>query len=632
MSQLVTDAHGAERAIRALRSYVALKVDLETTGNGLYPFAKDNPARVAGAAIGPAFNDDPSLHFYLSFRHAEGDNVPLEFLPELLALLRGKTLLNHNLGFDLRIMMMERLGFELPPRVLDSMVAAHLANENEPSFGLKKLSAKLFGDETIAAKTELDAELKRRKLKMGQISQLPASLVYRYAIDDILLADRLHANRLKELERWRLTDEYAEKCEFLLAVTRMELRGITLDQEECHKQIAQLAPKMRRAEGRLHEIFTERGIVQPVNIKAPKQLAQALRLPKTARQFLEDIQERDQREDVRLVLDWRSLFKAESSFFLPYLQKVGADGRLHSSFNVARTVTHRLASREPNLQQCSRDQGNRAYSVRKCLVAASGHFLLEADYSTVEPRLAAHYARDEVMLELFRTKQDYHTGMARQIYHKQLISKDERTSSKVIGLGLMYFLGATKAAIKLGLRHEKAEDGSYEYHYEPVWAMLDGELQQVPCSMVNAEFCTCEGRAFIKRYYAAAPGLQPTIKAVNATAERNKYIRVPLAGWVRRFDASKDRYYKAFNSLIQMSAAKMLIRTFLALDKAFTRPEDPQLILSVHDSIVFEIPLSSRAHEQAKFIKQTMESSTELLCPVVADCKIGPNLGNLGEL
>jgi DNA polymerase I-like protein with 3'-5' exonuclease and polymerase domains len=606
----------------------AFVVDTETSG--LKPYKKVDPARLCGIAIGSADNGD--YDYYFTFRHEEGDNLPLELLQPLRELLADREWLGHNLPFDLHILFAD--GFKMPPKFKDSIVTAHTANENEPNYKLKELCVTYFGADAAKQETELKAELKRRKAGKESIHKLPASLVAPYALDDLKLTRMLQENRWRECVRWNLAALTEERYEFLMELVKMERRGLPLDVDETHRQLAALGPKIEEYRARLWKLQQEAGFEKPVNLNSPKQLREWLKLDKTNKDYLlELLQAHPEREDLQTLLDYRALFKAESTYFRPFLELIDEYGRLHTTFKVHGTCTWRLSSSEPNLQNSSRDQKDRLYSVRKCFKAPDGWFLVELDYATIEPRLAAHYSADPIMIEQFVQKKDFHTAVARSLFKKQDIDKDERTTGKTFGLSVIYGLGAFRAAKKHGFRHPKNEDGSWCACHESVWAMGADGITQMSCDAVSAEFCTYAGFQYRRNFFEGFPLLEPFMKSVRYRAKQNKYVRIPLFGSVQRFTGRRRDTHKSPNAVIQHSASIMLSRALTRISKLFGDNEDmPRLLLTVHDSIVAAVKFGPNALEQIRVMKTIMEDTTKLKVPVVAEAKIGLNLGNMGDI
>ncbi len=639
---LVTSRSEFQRAFDDLWRYrsTGFRVDIET--NGLKMWRREDPARMCGIAIGPIA--DSSKAYYFSFRHGEGENLPLELLQPLRELLADVLWLGHNLSFDCKVLWLD--GFALPPRILDSMIAAHTANENEKlskqgkPFALKKLGAQYLGTDSIAEALELKAELKRRGYStksegMENLWRLPATVVGPYALGDIRLSFDLLQNRLEVLRKWRTETAFLELCEFQLVIMRMEIRGIQLDTEEVARQMRTIKPRQAQLLAEIKEMGGE-----DLNPNSPKQLIEWLGLPKTDKDFLQAVLEREPRRDIHALLAYREVKKATSTYFDPFMELSDSNYRLHTNFKVTGTKTGRLSSNGPNMQNCSRDSSTRSYSLKRCFKAAEGKFLFDADYSAIEPRLAAYFSRDPGLIELFQKGLDVYRPTAARMFKVAEASDEQRTSAKSVILGTNYGIGGWKIAVKLALKHSKLADGSYEYHYEPVWHMSpEGELREIACSEMDPVYCTCEGRSYIRAYFDAVPDLQPCIKSVIQTAKRNDYIRLPLSGRTKRVDHyyNKDRgrmedtAHKFFNYALQGSAADIMRRALVALDKHI--PADrAALLLTVHDSATFEVAEGPGAKEVCDEILRIMETTTSIdPVPLVADAKFGPNWGNMAK-
>jgi DNA polymerase I-like protein with 3'-5' exonuclease and polymerase domains len=621
-----------EKAMRAimvlLRNPGAFTLDTET--DGLMPYSAKTPSRICGVAIGYADTDEHDQ--YWSFRHKEGNNLPLWWLQVLVWLLADREIIGHNIKFDIHMFLVEGMGFKIPRKLKCSQIAAHTANENFRQYHLKGLCEILFGKESIKNSTELMAELKKRKAGKEAIHVLPAAMVAAYAIDDLRLCRRLLAWAELRVARWGLSAILLERFAYQCGLIRCEKRGLPLDEAETIKQISELQPKIADYKARMWRMQQDAGFTKPVNVNSPKQLKEWLKLQSTKKDLLLEILQSTPREDLQTLLDYRKVSKSEGTYFRPFLEMVDADGRLHTGFKVHGTVTWRLSSAEPNLQNCSP-------FVKNCFRAPPGWKLAELDYSAIEPRLAAHYTEDPDLIDTFWQGKDFHTTTARKMYKIDgVIEKDSkaRKDAKILGLGAIYNLGSYKMCKSLGLRHDKKADGTWVRHEELVWALNieTGQLVQKACSDQDAEFCTCLGRDARRDFYLAIPTLGPTIKAVQATAKRNKYIRIPLFGTVQRFDRKRARngWVKSFNALIQHTAAMLLMRAFLALDEMLGDGEDCQIVGTIHDSIILLVRDDEHMKRRIREVKDVMEQTTKLRVPCIADVKVGTSLANMVEV
>lgn len=609
--------------LETLRGTGPLVLDIET-GNGVNPWDREAPAYMVGIALG--LLDDPSTDTYFSFGH-EGGNISYELLPQLIALIDGREITGWNLSFDFKLLTF--CGLKLPKKMRDGIIAAHLVNENEESLALKNMGRLYFGDAAGAEQDELKLALKTLKLTMGQLQHTPASLVGPYAIQDIKLTRNMTAFLETLLVKWRLTDLFDQVCEFALALVEMMLTGLLIDPEEVHRQIKMIGPRIVETREEIHRLAGSE-----INLNSPKQLKEWLKIPKTDKKTLVELLEREERPEVRLLLEYRQLSKATSTYFLPFLALADSNNRLHTELNVTGTVTGRLSSRKPNLQNQSRTQSDRTFSVRSCFVAPPGHFFAEMDYASIEPRLGVHYSKDPEMIAAFHAGLDFHTKIARTIHKREEINSEERTDAKSTGLGLLYGLGAHKLSVKLLLRHAKDECGQYIFHHALAWRFNKetDELEQVPCSLIDAEFCTCAGKDYTAKYFNAWKGLQPCIRAVNDAAATFRYVRNPLSGRCRRFPNPRKDAHKAFNSLIQSSAADILRLALTEIAREDWGPDPVRMVNTVHDSICWEVPFNDRALARLQRIKYIMENVVVLSVPIVVDCKVGMNMSNMGKV
>jgi DNA polymerase-1 len=587
-------------------------------------YARENPARMVGLAVGDA--TIAGTDFYFPFRHAEGENLPEDCLEPLRELLQHRIWLGHNIPFDIKILHCD--GFDIPANIWDTQYSAHLCNELEESYALKKLGAKYVGEGAADADTALKAELKARGLKgKGQMWKLPASLVAPYALQDINLTRQLHHLFNKEVTRTGQRALLEEVNAFGLSLMRIEMRGLPISPEEIDRQRATISEKTKAARDRIIEIAGFE-----FNVNSTQQLVPLLKLPNTRKETLEEAVKRDQNELALRILEFRACAKAESNYFAPFTEATDVNWRVHTHHKAHGTVSGRPSSSDPNAFTLAKDVIGRPYSIRSCVVAPPGYFMLECDFSTVEPRIAAHYSGDKVMKQAFFEGKDFHTATARAMYKKESIAGAERNSAKTVGLMVLYGGGSYKAARKLGIRHAPTADGGFAPCHHDVWTFQNEELVQLPCSIADKEFCTHGGRAFKQKFFDGVPELQPFLKLVAGKAEQYGYVRNPIDGRMCRFFGKRAKPFSAPNRLIQSTAAAILRRALNKLDALFRSPGDPEMVLTVYDSVCFLIPFSDKALEQVKLIKDVMENTTKISVPLKVDMKVGYDLSNMGEI
>ena len=213
-----------QEAVHWIESQPVVAVDVETTGLNCW-----RGDRIVGIAV-----SDAETSYYFPFRHGDGFNLPEDWIRRVVrALERVPKLVMFNAKFDLQFLYHD--GMEMPieaDRCEDVMLAAHLMNENEESFQLKRLADKYLGPGSSMDEAELTRLLKQRygqKATKGDLWRLRSDEVAAYACSDTLLTYRLWQMYLPHLDNWKLTKLYMEVNRYSLILNQMEIRGFLLD-------------------------------------------------------------------------------------------------------------------------------------------------------------------------------------------------------------------------------------------------------------------------------------------------------------------------------------------------------------------------------------------------------------------
>lgn len=606
MNKLITLERDVPAFMDWVREQPVLAFDTETTG--LNPYARLNPSRICGFSV--YANGDG---YYLPFRHGSGVNLPERVLSEFVRDISQRlaagtlTLKTWNGKFDLHMLNVEP-GFEIPVTgVHDAMLAAHLLNENEPSYALKKVADKYLRDDSSLDENDLYdkvCQFRGERLPVrdwkGFMWQLPAEDVSDYAISDVRLTWDLDALYGPALEDWGLTDLYHDMSDYLLLINRMEARGIQVDTNEIYDHMKKTEPVFRRVEASLKaraealliampepdkvlsktnwEVWTNERMLRedPVGFRdkwskrktkpklfnpgSPGQMKWLFGWEDADKEFLEAMTtDHPDYEIAQDLLDYRVLSKMNGTYYDAYLDLIDKNARLRPNYNVTGTTSGRAACSKPNIQNVPRYTERRP--VKDVFVSsAPDRSLLEVDYAQAELRIAAHYARERALANVLAEGGDPHgltaekMGVARHI-------------GKTLNFAVIYGAGPT-ALMKL-LHCEKAEAIDY----------LNG-------------------------YFDLYPGFKRLAQALEGQAERDGYIRME-SGRYRRFKnpATGERYMdkkynfkfpvetrKAMNALIQGTASEMLRIGMMRLDwEIRERGIDAAILFQVHDSVMVEV-------------------------------------------
>ena len=416
---------------------------------------------------------------------------------------------------------------------------------------------------------------------------------------------------IERLKREKLYEWYRD-VELPLApiLELMERRGIGLDRKQVENVRRELLAGKKVVEKR---IFAE--AKEEFNVNSPLVLRRILfeklaLSPKGIRktpggelstQSSELAKLRYQHHIIADIMRHRELAKLLTTYVEPFARDFPEDGRVHSTFHQTATVTGRLSSSDPNMQNVP-IKGDFAADIRKMFRASEGFTLVAFDYSQFELRIAAHVARDEKMMEAFRRGEDIHRRTAAAVFNVDLseVTPQMRRQAKTINFGILYGMGSLALAEQLEVPRSEAQAFLEGYFRE-----FDGVARYRHTILVEARkkgfVSTMVGR---KRFL---PTLNSSLAFVRAEAER-----------------------MAINAPIQGSQADMIKKAMVAIAREFNlfENDDVRLLLQIHDELVFEIKNEETA-KTIKRIKEIMEHVETLSVPLVVNVRKGPSLGEL---
>jgi len=564
--------------------------------------ATDRDAMVADL-VGIAVAWEPEKAYYIPVGHAAGRQPPLDkVLGKLKPMLEDASIAKyaHNAKYDLTILA--RYGVAVKGLTFDTMVAAYLLDPSGRTLGLKKLAWSKLGVEMTPI-----ADLIGTGKKEISIAQVSIPTVAQYAGADVDMTYRLVGLLEPELREKELWDLFSEvEMPLIPVLMDMEVTGVALDvgflkemSRDLYQQIVALEGEIYRAAG--HEF----------NINSTQQLGvvlfEELGLPVIKRTKTGYSTDADVLEELRgahpivdLILEYRQLTKLKSTYVdaLPLLVN-RRTGRVHTSYNQTGTVTGRISSSDPNLQNIPiRTELGR--EIRRAFVAGEGNLLLSADYSQVELRILAHISQDEGLLAAFRRGEDIHASTAATLFNVPIeeVTPAMRRVAKTTNFGVTYGMSGYGLAQRTDLSQEEANQfiANYFAKYLGVKAYVEGTKRR---AREMGYVSTLLGR---RRYF---PELQ-------------KGSKVP--GSLRR---AAER--EAINMPIQGTAADILKLAMICLHKAIHQKGlASRMILQVHDELVLEVP-RDEIEEVKPMVKSIMEEAFELDALLKVDVKVGRN-------
>ena len=417
--------------------------------------------------------------------------------------------------------------------------------------------------------------------------------------------------RVAEALRQNLQDKELTKLykEMELPLARvlagMELAGVTADAPTLDAVSADMSEKIRG----LENLAKEQAEDPAFNPNSPKQLGvvlfEKLKLPvikKTKTGYSTDVKVleelKGQHPLVDTILQYRVLAKLHSTYLeglKPLINKT--TGRIHTHFQQTVTVTGRLSSTDPNLQNIpARTEAGRG--IRALFVPGEGYdWLLSCDYSQIELRILAHVAQDHLMLEAFRENQDVHARTASEVFGTplELVSHEMRSRAKAVNFGIVYGISDFGLAVQLGCTRKEAGEfiESYLARYQGVKEYME-RMKALACS--QGYVSTLLGR---RRYL---PDINNRNFNLRSFAERT-----------------------AINTPIQGTAADIMKLAMLRVDAALQKSGlSSHVLLQVHDEMVLEVKEAER-DATAALVQNEMQNAFALDVPLLAEVNYGKN-------
>ena len=595
-----------------LRQADTIAIDLETYDPDLKSMGSGaviGNGKVVGIAV--AVDGDSG---YFPFDHEGGGNLEkskvIQWFKDVCECPADKVF--HNAMYD--VCWIRKMGIKINGRIVDTMIAASLVNENRFRFDLNSLGWDYVG------KGKNETELKAAANEWGvdpkaDMWKLPSMYVGKYAERDAELTLALWKVMQKEISDQDLGAIFELETDLFPCLVDMRFLGVKVDVERAHelKRDLTLSEEML-----LHKIKKETGL--DTQIWAARSIAKVfekLNLPyertlKTnAPSFTKNFLSSHQHPLVRTIAEAREINKAHTTFIDTIIRYQHCD-RIHAGINQIRsdyggTVTGRFSYSNPNLQQIPARNKDLGPLIRSLFLPESGCEWGCFDYNQQEPRLVVHYASLDQDASVFNVKNAYTEGDADFHTIVAKMADIPRLQAKTINLGLFYGMGKAKLQAELGVSKEKAEELFSIYHsrvpfVKSLMKSVSNRAQQ------RGQIRTLLGR--LCRFHLWEPnsfGMHKALPFNEAVQEHGPGIR-------------RAYTYKALNKLIQGSAADMTKKSMLELYKEGIIPH-----IQIHD----ELDISVESDKQAKRIIEVMESAVDLEIPNKVDYEAGKNWGDI---
>lgn len=473
----------------------------------------------------------------------------------------------------------------------DTAIAAYLVDPAKNEYTIEKLASEYFG--TVIEKPEV-----KQLSLLDDVETDRSEYLAKCAVALGVLNERI-GDKIKENGQEKLYNEV--ELPLVTVLAHLEINGFLVDDN----QLKEFADKLgEKIDALTNEIYMLAG--EEFNINSPKQLGVILfeklelkpvKKTKTGYATNADVLEklRDKHPIVNFIMEYRQLAKLKSTYCDGLTAVVNPNThRIHSVFTQTVTVTGRLSSTEPNLQNIpTRTELGR--EIRKMFVAKDGYVLVDADYSQIELRVLAHIANDETMINAFRNNEDIHAVTASQVLGIPLedVTKEQRSSAKAVNFGIVYGIGEFSLAQDLHISVKEA-------------------------------------KAYIESYLEKYHGVRNYMESIKEQAKKDGYVKTML-NRIRYIPELKSPNYNirqfgervALNTPIQGTAADIIKLAMVRVDnRLINEGLKSKLILQVHDELIVEAH-KDEVDKVKQILSEEMQSAMELNVPLKVDMSTG---------
>ncbi len=486
------------------------------------------------------------------------------------------------------------LDFHEEDAVFDAGLAAYLLQPNQSEYEYDTL-AKVYLDVTLPSEKEMLG-----KEKLGYFSfedeKVQKWMAYQaivpYKIKSVL------REKLKETGMESLYDEMELPC--LYALYEMEKNGIRVDGEALHQYGKKLRTRIEELTAEIHAMAGEE-----FNINSPKKLGEILfeklglkngKKTKTGYSTSAEVLEKltNAHPIIPKILEYRQLTKLNSTYAEGLAGYIRADGRIHGKFHQTVTVTGRISSADPNLQNIP-TRMPLGREIRKVFIPEEGSVFVDADYSQIELRVLAHMSGDAALIAAYQADEDIHAITASQVFDVPLDQVDStlRRKAKAVNFGIVYGISSFGLGQDLDISRKEAE-------------------------------------GYIEKYFATYGKVKEFLDRTVEDAKKNGYT-VTMFGRRRPIPelASSNFMTRSFgeraamNAPVQGTAADIIKIAMVRVNRRLKEEHlQSKLVLQIHDELIIETKKEELEIVQ-KILVEEMMHAADLAVPLLVDANVG---------
>lgn len=486
------------------------------------------------------------------------------------------------------------LDFHEEDAVFDAGLAAYLLQPNQSEYEYDTL-AKVYLDVTLPSEKEMLG-----KEKLGYFS-FEDERVQKWMAYQAIVPYKIKSvfrEKLKETGMESLYDEMELPC--LYALYEMEKNGIRVDGEALHQYGKKLRTRIEELTAEIHAMAGEE-----FNINSPKKLGEILfeklglkngKKTKTGYSTSAEVLEKlkNAHPIIPKILEYRQLTKLNSTYAEGLAGYIRADGRIHGKFHQTVTVTGRISSADPNLQNIP-TRMPLGREIRKVFIPEEGSVFVDADYSQIELRVLAHMSGDAALIAAYQADEDIHAITASQVFDVPLDQVDStlRRKAKAVNFGIVYGISSFGLGQDLDISRKEAE-------------------------------------GYIEKYFATYGKVKEFLDRTVEDAKKNGYT-VTMFGRRRPIPelASSNFMTRSFgeraamNAPVQGTAADIIKIAMVRVNRRLKKEHlQSKLVLQIHDELIIETKKEEVEIVQ-KILVQEMMHAADLAVPLLVDANVG---------
>ncbi len=560
--QLINSKNNFEKVLSEIEKNGICAIDTETNSLDI------EKAKLVGISICCS----ESISYYIPINH-----TTLDGSKKIDNQLEEKYVINHinkicknesilkigqNIKYDIRILNKYGVTFN---SIADTMLISYSIDNGIYKHNLDDLSFNHLNHTTIKYKEVVGTG--KNEITFDKVT---IDNAINYAAEDSLLTFRLFQNLYPRLIKEKANFVYHNiDLPLVEVLSSIEANGIEVNKKFLTSLSNEFENESKKIEKNIYKLSKEE-----FNIGSPKQLGEKLfvnlKIPggkktksgtySTDSSTLNNLAS-DGFEIAKFVLDWRELTKLKSTYTDALFRLTDGKSRVHTSFGLASTLTGRLSSTDPNLQNIPIRTEN-GKKIRTAFVSGKGKKLVSFDYSQIELRLAAEISSDKNFIKAFKNNEDIHASTAKEIFNidDSQINNDYRRKAKAINFGILYGISPYGLAKQLDISNTEAKDYINEYFikYPNIKKYMD---HQIDFAKTNQYVETIFKRKI-------------NIKGIT---DKNFAVR----GFAER---------QAINAPIQGSAADIIKLAMIEIHKEIKLKNiEAEMLLQVHDELIFEV-------------------------------------------